>query len=101
MLRVLARLGTSLFVALSFILPMVLYAKFPSAPYVWLAWSLPIFAFFLLWRFGAPSRQIRQQQAVLNLNCPHCGYDVTEQFRRQVDHCPECGKKLDYARFMP
>lgn len=44
-------------------------------------------------------RHARRQDALLNLRCPSCGFDIREQFSMSGNTCPECGHHLGFARW--
>lgn len=54
---------------------------------------------FFVSRIPKANEEISRQDAMLNLRCPRCGYDIRMQFKDDQSHCPECGSALDYGRW--
>ena len=45
------------------------------------------------------ARTLRPRDAVLDLRCPRCGFDIRGQLAASGDTCPECGAELDLGKW--
>ena len=52
-------------------------------------------------RGGLARRTLRRRNALLNLRCPNCGFDIRGQFTAAREKCPECGCGLNLGRWVP
>ena len=65
-------------------------------------WTVVVIPLLLIGSVGVVRaiRRMRRQDALLNLQCPNCGFDIRGQLAAALDKCPECGCALKLGRWI-